>query len=243
MRAPCCYQSISNISTSFLSQNQETMQGPNANTSKNTMAFKQYFLKNLFLSLRARTEACSFHAMSLRERKRAVKSSADVAMAAARGAGARWPKAILAAPSSSSPSCKVRSRCRRVVRRWRCHKKRRGDADAFGSATSSDIARRLVKRRTMALRKVIPGGDAAMDEASLLREAMDYVVHLRAQVDVLRRVSEAVQRSSRLRGSCSVCAVKEEEPSSMKECGELVIDGSEEEDRVHAFGKETMADI
>ena len=46
----------------------------------------------------------------------------------------------------------------------------------------------------MALRKVIPGGDAARDEAALLREAVDYVVHLRAQVDVLRRVSAAVQQ-------------------------------------------------
>jgi hypothetical protein len=58
------------------------------------------------------------------------------------------------------------------------------------------MGRRLV-RRTMALREVIPGGrDAAVDEATLLREAMDYIVHLHAQVDVLRRISEAVQRSS-----------------------------------------------
>jgi len=67
------------------------------------------------------------------------------------------------------------------------------------AAASSDVARRLVRRRTMALRKVIPGGDAARDEAALLREAVDYVVHLRAQVDVLRRVSAAaaaVQRSA-----------------------------------------------
>ena len=70
------------------------------------------------------------------------------------------------------------------------------------AAASSDVARRLVRRRTMALRKVIPGGDAARDEAALLREAVDYVVHLRAQVDVLRRVSAAaaaVQRSAILR--------------------------------------------
>lgn len=48
----------------------------------------------------------------------------------------------------------------------------------------------------MALREVIPGGrDAAMDdEAFLLRETMDYVVHLRAQVDVLRRVSQAISK-------------------------------------------------
>uniref|UniRef100_M8AU43 BHLH domain-containing protein n=1 Tax=Aegilops tauschii TaxID=37682 RepID=M8AU43_AEGTA len=49
----------------------------------------------------------------------------------------------------------------------------------------------------MALRDVIPGGrHSAVDEVILLREAMDYAVHLCAQVDVLRRLSEAVKRSS-----------------------------------------------
>jgi hypothetical protein len=185
--------------------NQETaMQGRNATSTSSTMAFKRELLKNLLRSLRARTDACPFNAMGVLERKRAVKSSADVAMAAARGAGARWPKAILAAAavtSSSNPSScnKMRgsSRCRRVVRRCLREKRRGPGADL--AASSVDVARRLVRRRTMALRKVIPGGEAAMDEASLLREAMDYVVHLRAQVDVLRRVAESVQRSSHLR--------------------------------------------
>jgi hypothetical protein len=171
------------------------------------MAFKRELLKNLLLSLRARTghAACPVNAMSVQERKRAVKSSADVAMAAARGAGARWPKAILAAAagaSSSNPSScsRVSSRCRRVVRRCFREKRSRGRAAAARPAASSvEVARRLVRRRTMALRKVIPGGDAAIDDAALLREAIDYVVHLRAQVDVLRRISEAMQRSSLLR--------------------------------------------
>jgi hypothetical protein len=163
------------------------------------MAFKRELLKNLLRSLRARTDACPFNATGVLERKRAVKSSADVAMAAARGFGARWPKAILAAAgtsSSSNPSScnkvRRRSRCRRVVRRCLPEKRRGPGADLAASAAASsvDVARRLVRRRTMALRKVIPGGEAAMDEASLLREAMDYVVHLRAQVDVLRRVAE-----------------------------------------------------
>lgn len=189
------------------------MQGRNAAASRSSMAFKQELLKNLLRSLRGRTDSCPFNAMSVQERKRAVKASADVAMAAARGAGVRWPKAILAAAgtSSSSANCnKVRSsRCRRVVRRC-LREKRRGPA-ALAAACSVDVARRLVRRRTMALRKLIPGGDAAtMDEASLLREAMDYVVHLRAQVDVLRRVSEAMQRSSLLRyvtTHASICHV------------------------------------
>ncbi|EMS35775.1 hypothetical protein TRIUR3_34228 [Triticum urartu] len=49
----------------------------------------------------------------------------------------------------------------------------------------------------MAPRGVIPGGrNSTIDEATLLREAMDYAVHLRAQLDVLRWLSEAVQTSS-----------------------------------------------
>ncbi|CAL5041626.1 unnamed protein product [Urochloa decumbens] len=183
------------------------MRGPS--TSESAMAFKRDLLKNLLQGLRARAEACSFGAMSLHERKRAVKHSADVAMAAARGAAAggaraRWPKAILATAAASSVSssgaCKARrGRCKRVVRRCASMKRTRSCAAAGSAAASSDVARSLVRRRTMALRKVIPGGDAAMDEAALLREAMDYVVHLRAQVDVLRRVSAAVQRTTFLR--------------------------------------------
>ena len=184
------------------------MRGPSAAGKGAVASFKRDLLRNLLRGLRAR----SFDAMSLQERKRAVKCSADVAMAKARGAAAggaraRWPKAVLAAAaaaasSSSSPAatCEARrSRFERVVVR-RCvgaKRVRRGcyaAAKNAAAAASSDVARRLVRRRTMALRKVIPGGDAARDEAALLREAVDYVVHLRAQVDVLRRVSAAVQQ-------------------------------------------------
>jgi hypothetical protein len=176
-------------------QRSSDMQGPS------TKSFRQAFLENLLVSLQLQQEHTSKHdsssvgaAMSLHERKLAVKSSADVAMAAARGAGARWTRAIL--PPASS-ACKVQ-RCRRIVIRCRGRKRTltTRSAPASGGGASNEVARRLVRRRTMALREVIPGGrDAAVDEATLLREAMDYVVHLRAQVDVLRQVSEAVQRS------------------------------------------------
>jgi hypothetical protein len=65
-------------------------------------------------------------------------------------------------------------------------------------SSSSEVARRLVKKRDKVLRRMIPGGELIADEISLLHEAMDYVVHLHAQVDVLRRVSRAAvaRRSS-----------------------------------------------
>ncbi|CAL4889649.1 unnamed protein product [Urochloa decumbens] len=166
------------------------MRGPN------NRAFQQGFLKNLVLSLQSCSKLCvssssgsaSSVMMSLQERKRAIKSSADIAMAAARGGGARWPRAILAASSSaSSPGKKVHSsRCKRIVRR--CFRARR----SRDGHSSSEIARRLVRKRTKVLRKMIPGGES-LDEISLLHEAMDYVAHLHAQVDVLRRISNAVQ--------------------------------------------------
>ncbi|CAN6246957.1 unnamed protein product [Urochloa humidicola] len=169
------------------------MRGPN------TRAFQQGFLKNLVLSLQSCSKlACvssssgsaSSVMMSLQERKRAIKSSADIAMAAARGGGARWPRAILASSSRpcKPPPGKVRSRCKRIVRR--CFRTRR--SSVISSSSSSEIARRLVRKRTKVLRKMIPGGEL-LDEISLLHEAMDYVAHLHAQVDVLRRISNAVQ--------------------------------------------------
>ncbi|XP_062221267.1 transcription factor IBH1-like 1 [Phragmites australis] len=164
-----------------------------------TTAFQQGFLKNLILSLqacRSSTPSSSVVAMNLRERKRAIKSSADIAMATARGGAARWPQAILV--SSSRPPCKLPGkvqRRRKIVRR-RHHRRR----DVTGAsltrttmASSSEIARRLVRKRTKVLRRMIPGGEF-LDEVSLLREAMDYVAHLHAQVDVLQRISKAVQR-------------------------------------------------
>ncbi|OEL28162.1 hypothetical protein BAE44_0010820 [Dichanthelium oligosanthes] len=182
------------------------MRGPSAR------AFQQGFLKNLILSLQAcgskarvSSSGSASATMSLQERKRAIKSSADIAMATARGGGARWPRAILASPPSSSRPWKasspgkVRARSRKIVRR--CFRTRRsrdgtGGGDSFARTrsvvSSSEIARRLVRKRTKVLRKMIPGGES-LDEISLLQEAMDYVAHLHAQVDVLRRISNAVQ--------------------------------------------------
>ena len=185
------------------------MRGPNAG------AFQQSFLKNLILSLQACSEACvsssgsASAVMSLQERKRAIKSSADIAMAAARGGGARWPRAILTSSSSSlssrpatckSPPAGKVHRCKRFVRRcFHARRSRHGGAGACSRArtatamvTSGEVARRLVRKRTKVLRKMIPGGEL-LDEISLLQEAMDYVAHLHAQVDVLRRISNAVR--------------------------------------------------
>ncbi|KAK3156161.1 hypothetical protein QOZ80_2AG0103610 [Eleusine coracana subsp. coracana] len=175
------------------------MRGPNS-----TEVFKQGFLKNLILKLGACSTSSSGITMSLQERKRAIKSSADMAMATARGAGARWPHALLASSTSSRPPPCKEQWCKKILKR--CHQRTRrrngGTRRRNGGTCSShaktarvssrEMARRLVRKRTKVLRKMIPGGELLLNEATLLREAMDYVAHLHAQVDVLRRISKAV---------------------------------------------------
>ncbi|CAD6251672.1 unnamed protein product [Miscanthus lutarioriparius] len=192
------------------------MRGPN------TKAFQQGFLKNMIFSLQACSEFCISSSasggaamMSLQQRKCAIKSSADIAMATARGGGARWPQAVLASSSSpsrrpskpsSSPGKKKKNThvCKKIVRqclhtrrRWRAGTGASSLARTTSTTTamigSREIARRLVRKRTKVLSKMIPGGEL-LDEISLLHEAVDYVAHLHAQVDVLRRISNAVQR-------------------------------------------------
>ncbi|CAM0946498.1 unnamed protein product [Alopecurus aequalis] len=163
------------------------MRGPSS-----TKAFRQGFLRSFLLSLKS----CRSGAMCLQERKRAVRSSADADMATAHGGGARWPQALLAStasPSSSSSwsrllpaAAKVKITRRKSMARRCCHGRR------TSSGSSEMIARRLVRKRTKVLRAIVPGGEL-LDGISLFREAMDYVVYLRAQVAVLRRVSDAMQ--------------------------------------------------
>ncbi|RCV05209.1 hypothetical protein SETIT_1G064600v2 [Setaria italica] len=192
-----CFQYLA----SYLFSSTDAMRGPNAR------AFQQGFLKNLILSLQACRKACvscsgsKSATMSLHERKRAIKSSADIAMATARGGGARWPRAILASSSMPCKSPEKVRRCKRIVRRCQLRTRRSRGGTGSGASlartaaaaiSSGEIARRLVRKRTKVLRKMIPGGEL-LDEISLLHEAMDYVAHLHAQVDVLRRISNAVR--------------------------------------------------
>ncbi|XP_057787781.1 transcription factor IBH1-like 1 [Salvia miltiorrhiza] len=134
------------------------------------------------------------------ERKNAIKLSADVAMAATRKAGTQWRRALLCDVVSQNPTNKavvekllgrklqnsrVRSCSRRIVRQSRICS---GKAGTRVVPKSSSIARRLVKNRSRTLRKLVPGGEE-MDGVSLLQETLDYIVSLRLQVDVMRRLA------------------------------------------------------
>ncbi|XP_073000890.1 transcription factor IBH1-like 1 isoform X2 [Typha latifolia] len=197
------------------------MQDPNS--------FKQAFVKYMLMGLQA--SRVSSKSMSLQERKEAIKSSADIAMAFARG-GANWTNALITSLSKKEQShallrsitgkqyerltkscylsCNVQ-RSKKILRRsYRICSSRRSKARHVPPRRleANVLARSMAKKRTRVLKKMIPGGEF-LDGLSLLNEAFDYVSHLRAQVDLLQCLSRATE-VSKLR-ACSECTLKEME--------------------------------
>lgn len=147
--------------------------------------------------------------MSILERKKAIKLSADLAMASTRNGRTSWSRAVIANASSESDkrilaekilqgpeseillkkvsAMSVRMRSKKIVKRSRRSVRRSVPQKAL--ATNS-IAKRLVQKRTHVLKSLVPGGEF-MDEICLIEETLDYIAYLRAQVDVMRCIATA----------------------------------------------------
>lgn len=173
---------------------------------------KQEFVKKWIMGL----QICSASKkeMSVLERKKAIKLSADLAMASTRNGSTNWSRALIANASkendnttlvdqilgkdsesmikrASNPSAFRDERgttCRgKKMLRNRCCGIRRAKKMA---ASAGSIAKKLVKKRTQVLKRLVPGGES-MDEFSLMEETLDYILSLRAQVDVMRHFANA----------------------------------------------------
>ncbi|XP_057969211.1 transcription factor IBH1-like 1 isoform X2 [Malania oleifera] len=159
--------------------------------------------------------------MNILERKKAIKLSADIAVASARNAATCWSDTLLAnaskddrnkiiiqqvlghgysdiinkAPIRSQVICsKKRVRSSSILRRSR--RIRRAKKRATQRVVATCTAKQLVKKRTQVLKSLIPGGEA-MNELFLMEETVDYIVSLQAQVDVMRRLAKAAEVSNR----------------------------------------------
>ncbi|KAK4761921.1 hypothetical protein SAY87_029805 [Trapa incisa] len=135
------------------------------------------------------------------ERKKLIELSADVALASARGGTTRWSRALIASAFKDShdktPCCanggertlhgsitrKITSK--KVLQRIRGGASKEAQASSSNWIPASSIAKRLVKKRTKLLKKIVPGGES-MDNVSLISETLDYIISLRAQIDVMR---------------------------------------------------------
>uniref|UniRef100_A0A2P2J9A8 IBH1-like N-terminal domain-containing protein n=1 Tax=Rhizophora mucronata TaxID=61149 RepID=A0A2P2J9A8_RHIMU len=181
------------------------------NSSKNMHApssIKQEFLKKWTLGLQACSSAKKN--MSVLERKKAIKLSADIAMACTRNDDRTcWSRALIANASkncdqkallehilahdhrqknivSTGPLvCGKRITSKKILKRSR----RRIPRVRSGTMVlAKSIAKRMLKKRTQVLKGLLPGGEF-MDDVSLIRETLDYIMSLRVQVDVMRTIA------------------------------------------------------
>ncbi|PIN18224.1 hypothetical protein CDL12_09119 [Handroanthus impetiginosus] len=150
--------------------------------------------------------------MTIVERKRAIKLSADIAIASIRNESTHWSRALMADVSTDNFNNasktmveemlgrKVENKSRlmitcsnKILRRTRLarHKKSRKVVRPIIKARS--IAKKLVKTRTRVLKSLVPGGQQ-MDEISLIKETLDYIASLRVQVDVMRHIAAVAER-------------------------------------------------
>jgi hypothetical protein len=164
---------------------------------RNLSSLKKEFLRKWIKGLRKYNSQKKN--MTLLERKKAIKLSADLAMASTKDKTTLWRKALFANISTnidneqdilttSSPQKVIRKNStnsyplrkritgrRKILRRNRTKER----------IEASFIAMRLVKKRTRRLKSLLPGGKF-MDNACLVDETLDYIESLKAQVEVMR---------------------------------------------------------
>ncbi|KAL7097337.1 hypothetical protein ACP275_10G138100 [Erythranthe tilingii] len=186
--------------------------------SSSSSTLKQEFLKKWIKGV----QTCSNlnKEMTILDRKNAIKLSADVAIASTRNESTRWSQSVMndavstnrtlveqilgrklvseknkpaASVTSSTNSCS-----KRILRRSRRQKATRG---VVRKSSSFSIAKKLVKKRTRVLKRLVPAGERISDEYSLIRETLDYILSLRVQVDVMRHFAAAATAAKRFEPS------------------------------------------
>lgn len=159
--------------------------------------------------------------MNIMEKTKKIKLSADIAMASAKRTETLWSNALLSdarknekdmilvdkmlGPESQLKLLKntdrmitsyhKRVRCKKILKTSRESAGKRMKKAMMGIPRSNlaiIIAKRLVKKKTKMLKRLVPGGQS-MDEFSLIKEALDYILSLRVQVDVMRNLVNATE--------------------------------------------------
>ncbi|KAL3532931.1 hypothetical protein ACH5RR_006452 [Cinchona calisaya] len=183
-------------------------------------SLKQEFLKKWLKGLK--TYSLRKKEMSTIERKNAIKLSADIAMASTRISTSSWSHALVAKASndpankilvehvlgpesktlilkkdpkksimSKSSSSSKRITSKNILRKSCTARRMRKKAAHLVEASS--IAKRVIMKRTQVLKSLVPGGEY-MDEISLIKETLDYILSLRLQVDVMRLLANATEK-------------------------------------------------
>ncbi|XP_076885065.1 transcription factor IBH1-like 1 [Bidens hawaiensis] len=139
--------------------------------------------------------------MNILERKKKIKLSADIALASAKNSTTSWSKAIISEAKNDEQNAVLvknlspESKFIRAHQKVSCHKRiaskkilkksygvyrkmKKMEPRRRGLSLASCIVKRSVKKRTRVLKRLVPGGEF-MDELSVIKEALDYILSLK----------------------------------------------------------------
>ncbi|XP_010548631.1 PREDICTED: uncharacterized protein LOC104819987 [Tarenaya hassleriana] len=179
-------------------------------------SLKEEFLKKWQMGLEI------FHSSventSVVERRKAIKLTADIAMASLRKGTTCWSRALIAKTANSKDklnnllvrrilsSIQADKLINKKLPKTVCHKKivkrskkflKRRSSSSSSPSSRDDVIRKmaksLVERKTQGLRSLVPGGEFMRNEFLLIRETLDYVTLLQMEVDVMRRLADAAE--------------------------------------------------
>ncbi|XP_047309105.1 transcription factor IBH1-like 1 [Impatiens glandulifera] len=142
-------------------------------------SLQQEFLKKWVMGIQEFTSFSNNKHLNVFDRKKIIKQSADIAMASAKKPSTNWSRAVIMNASRDHKLILAR-RSRQILKRRRSRLKKNKKV-----LEAKTMARRLVKKRTQVLKRLVPGGEA-MDGLLLIEETLDYIFSLQAQVDVMR---------------------------------------------------------
>lgn len=180
-------------------------------SSKLTREFTKNWVKGLQICCSSKKN------MDVSERKKKIKLCADIALASAKNATTSWSIALISkakkdrdneslvdnllGPESQFKqqktihqmiACHKRVRSKKILKKSCSVSQRMKKMGPPKSNLAAYIAKRLVKKRTQVLQRLVPGGES-MDEVSLIKEALDYILSLKVQVDVMRSLANAAE--------------------------------------------------
>ncbi|CAH8364346.1 unnamed protein product, partial [Eruca vesicaria subsp. sativa] len=144
---------------------------------------------------------------SVSERKRAIKLSADVAMASLRKGTTCWSRALIQKTATEDnflvrqmlSGIKEEPLINKKLPKVMCHRKivRRSKKILMRrksrSAMEEVAAKKLVKKKTQGLRNVVPGGEFMSSNVLLIQETLDYIISLQTQVNVMKSIVDAAE--------------------------------------------------
>lgn len=169
-------------------------------------SFRQKYMARLLRALSSTDKIRNNKELSLLKRRKRIKLVADISLALTSN-GSLWSHALISKLSKINKDKTLlhriigrremkKSNMKKVRRRAMMKRRKETCQMKVMKPNPYQIARSMVSQRTKLLKRLIPGGEA-MDSCCLLKEAADYIISLRTQVEVMQSLANNATQQSR----------------------------------------------